>query len=211
MINMKNNIISGIIGAAVTILIIMAVIVFGKPIDYAPIYLLNPEKALSYEHTTLIDSVKCVHIEVLRDLEAKGVLMNPGEYTSHIANYYNTLIGFLIGLFAIFTFGTIYSIKYASKKEIDEIKSDIDSHKTATKGELKQDIVNSLNELMRDSISFKDSCINALYGRIEDEILKHEDKDAIDDKFFKIEENIKLLFEAYDQLEEEKASNEEIE
>ena len=173
--------------------------------------MLNPEKALSYEHTTLIDSVKCVHIEVLRDLEAKGVLMNPGEYTSHIASYYNTLIGFLIGLFAIFTFGTIYSIKYASKKEIDEIKSDIDSHKTATKGELKQDIVNSLNDLMRDSISFKDSCINALYGRIEDEILRHEDKEVIDDKILKIEENIKLLFEAYDQLEEEKASNQEIE
>lgn len=50
-INMKNNIISGIIGAAVMILIIMAVVAFGKPIDYAPIYLLNPEKALSYELT----------------------------------------------------------------------------------------------------------------------------------------------------------------
>lgn len=124
---------------------------------------------------------------------------------------YNTLIGFLIGLFAIFTFGTIYSIKYASKKEIEEIKSDIDNHKTATKGELKQDIVNSLNELMRDSISFKDSCISALYGRIEDEILRNTDKEAIDDKILKIEENIKLLFEAYDQLEEEKSSNQEIE
>ena len=171
-INMKNNIISGLIGAAVIILVIMAVVAFGKPIDYAPIYLLNPERALSYEHATLIDSIKCVHIEVLKDLESKGVLMNPSEYTSHIASYYNTLIGFLIGLFAIFTFGTIYSIKYASKKEIEEIKSDIDNHKTATKGELKQDIVNSLNELMRDSISFKDSCISALYGRIEDEILR---------------------------------------
>lgn len=64
---------------------------------------------------------------------------------------------------------------------------------------------------MRDSISFKDSCINALYGRIEDEILRHEDKEAIDYKILKIEENIKLLFEAYDQLEEEKASNQEIE
>lgn len=208
---MKNNIISGIIGAAIMIVIIMVVMAFVEPIDYAPIYLLNPEKALSYEYTSLIDSVKCVHIEVLRDLESKGVLMNPGEYTSHIASYYNTLIGFLIGLFAIFTFGTIYSIKYASKREIEEIKSDIDNHKTATKGELKKDIVDSLNELMRDSISFKDSCIDALYGRIEDEILRHEDKEVIDNKILKIEENIKLLFEAYDQLEEDNSSNQEIE
>ena len=96
---MKNNIISGLIGAAVIILVIMAVVAFGKPIDYAPIYLLNPERALSYEHATLIDSIQCVHIEVLKDLESKGVLMNPSEYTSHIASYYNTLIGFLIGLF----------------------------------------------------------------------------------------------------------------
>lgn len=208
---MKNNVISGIIGAAIMILIIMVVIAFIEPIDYAPIYLLNPEKSLSCEHATLIDSIKCVHLEVLRDLESKGVLMNPSEYTSHIASYYNTLIGFLIGLFAIFTFGTIYSIKYASKKEIEEIKSDINNHKLATKGELKQDIVNSLNELMRDSISFKDSCINALYGRIEDEILRHEDKEVIDNKILKIEENIKLLFEAYDQLEEDKSSTQEIE
>jgi hypothetical protein len=208
---MKNNVISGIIGAAIMILIIMVVIAFIEPIDYAPIYLLNPEKSLSCEHATLIDSIKCVHLEVLRDLESKGVLMNPSEYTSHIASYYNTLIGFLIGLFAIFTFGTIYSIKYASKKEIEEIKSDINNHKLATKGELKQDIVDSLNELMRDSISFKDSCINALYGRIEDEILRHEDKEVIDNKILKIEENIKLLFEAYDQLEEDKSSTQEIE
>jgi hypothetical protein len=108
---MKNNVISGIIGAAIMILIIMVVIAFIEPIDYAPIYLLNPEKSLSCEHATLIDSIKCVHLEVLRDLESKGVLMNPSEYTSHIASYYNTLIGFLIGLFAIFTFAPFSNIK----------------------------------------------------------------------------------------------------
>ena len=92
-------------------------------------YLLNPEKALSYNNTFLVDSIKCAHIEVLNDLESKGVLLNSGEYTSHIAEYYNILISFLLGLFVIFTFGTIYSIKTASKKEIDEIKTDINNHK----------------------------------------------------------------------------------
>ena len=102
-------------------------------------------------------------------------------------------------------------VKYYNGKEIEEIRSDIDNHKTSTKSELKQDIVDSLNELMRDSISFKDSCINALYGRIEDEILRHEDKEVIDNKIHEIEENIKLLFEAYEELEEDKSSNQEIE
>ena len=191
---MKQYIISGIVGAAVIILGIVVITSFVTPINYAPIYLLNPEKALTYNDSLVIDSVKCVHIEVLRDLESKGVLLNPSEYTSHITDYYNSLIAILLGLFAIFTFGTIYSIKSASKKEIDDIKTDI-----------------ALSELMRDSISFKDTCINALYGRIEDEILRHEDKEAIDNRILKLESDIKLLFEAYDNLEEEKSSNQEIE
>lgn len=126
-------------------------------------------------------------------------------------DYYNSLIAILLGLFAIFTFGTIYSIKSASKKEIDDIKTDIENHKVRTNAELKQNIVGALSELMRDSISFKDTCINALYGRIEDEILRHEDKEAIDNRILKLESDIKLLFEAYDNLEEEKSSNQEIE
>ena len=190
---------------------IVVITSFVTPINYAPIYLLNPEKALTYNDSLVIDSVKCVHIEVLRDLESKGVLLNPSEYTSHITDYYNSLIAILLGLFAIFTFGTIYSIKSASKKEIDDIKTDIENHKVRTNAELKQNIVGALSELMRDSISFKDTCINALYGRIEDEILRHEDKEAIDNRILKLESDMKLLFEAYDNLEEEKSSNQEIE
>ena len=208
---MKQYIISGIVGAAVIILGIVVITSFVTPINYAPIYLLNPEKALTYNDSLVIDSVKCVHIEVLRDLESKGVLLNPSEYTSHITDCYNSLIAILLGLFAIFTFGTIYSIKSASKKEIDDIKTDIENHKVRTNAELKQNIVGALSELMRDSISFKDTCINALYGRIEDEILRHEDKEAIDNRILKLESDIKLLFEAYDNLEEEKSSNQEIE
>lgn len=210
-LNMKQYIISGIVGAAVIILGIVVITSFVTPINYAPIYLLNPEKALTYNDSLVIDSVKCVHIEVLSDLESKGVLLNPSEYTSHITDYYNSLIAILLGLFAIFTFGTIYSIKSASKKEIDDIKTDIENHKVRTNAELKQNIVGALSELMRDSISFKDTCINALYGRIEDEILRHEDKEAIDNRILKLESDIKLLFEAYDNLEEEKSSNQEIE
>lgn len=210
-LNMKKYIISGIVGAAVIILVTVVITSFVTPINYAPIYLLNPEKALTYNDSLVIDSVKCVHIEVLRDLESKGVLLNPSEYTSHITDYYNSLIAILLGLFAIFTFGTIYSIKSASKKEIDDIKTDIENHKVRTNAELKQNIVGALSELMRDSISFKDTCINALYGRIEDEILRHEDKEAIDNRILKLESDIKLLFEAYDNLEEEKSSNQEIE
>ena len=61
---MKNNIISGIIGAAIIILIIVVVYYFISPINYAPVYMLNPEKALSYTDTACIDSVRKFKIEV---------------------------------------------------------------------------------------------------------------------------------------------------
>ena len=96
-------------------------------------------------------------------------------------------------------------------KEIDDIKTDIENHKVRTNAELKQNIVGALSELMRDSISFKDTCINALYGRIEDEILKQEDKEAIDTRITKIEEDVKLLYGAYEELDEKKSSEQEIE
>lgn len=209
--SMRTGILSGIIGASAIVLVIVLVIAYVAPIDYAPIYLLNPEKALSDNDSIVLDSMKCVHVEVLKDLESKGGLLTPCEYTSHITEYYNTLISFLLGLFVVFSFGTIYSIKAASRKEIDEIKADINDHKTRTEGELKRSIVASLSELMRDSKSFEETCINALYGRIEDEVLRHEDKDAIDLRMQKIEENVDLLFKAYEELEEEKSSNQEIE
>ena len=78
---MKDSIVSGIIGASIMILIIVIAIAFIAPIDYAPVYLLNPEKALSYNNTVIVDSIKCAHIEILKDLESKGVLLNPSEYT----------------------------------------------------------------------------------------------------------------------------------
>lgn len=207
---MKDSIVSGIIGASIITLIIVIAIAFIAPIDYAPVYLLNPEKALSYNNTLIVDSIRCAHIEVLNDLESKGVLLNPTEYTSHIAEYYNTLISFLLGLFAIFTFGTIYSIKTTSRKEIDEIKKDINDYKEKINTDLKKSIVESLSELMRDSISFKETCISALYGRIEDEVLGHEDKEVIDNRMLKLEGDVKQLFEAYNKLEEDKSSNQEI-
>lgn len=129
----------------------------------------------------------------------------------HVADYYNALITFLLGLFVIFTFGTIYSIKLASKKEIEDIKTDIKNYKTKTDETVKRKIIESLNELMRDSISFKESCVNALYGRMEDEILKQEDKNAIDERITKMEEKIEKLNKLCESFEETESSNQEIE
>ena len=64
---------------------------------------------------------------------------------------------------------------------------------------------------MRDTISFKESCINALYGRIEDAVINHDDKEIIDERISKLEEDIKLLYESFDDISESKTSNQELE
>ena len=73
--NNNNHIISGVIGAVLVVILLIAFVVFIKPIDYAPVYMLNPEKALLYNDSIFVDSVKCIHLEVLSDLEKKRYII----------------------------------------------------------------------------------------------------------------------------------------
>ena len=119
---MKNNTLSGFIGGLTVTLFLVAACVFFEPFNYKSIYVVNPEKVLTNDDSIRQDSIICSRIEILKDLENKGILLTPGEYTSHISSYYSTLVAFLIGLFVLFTIGSIFSIKITSKKEIEEIK-----------------------------------------------------------------------------------------
>ena len=172
---------------------------------------MNPEKVLTNDDSIRQDSVICSRIEILKDLENKGILLTPGEYTSHISSYYSTLVAFLIGLFVLFTIGSIFSIKITSKKEIEEIREELDNKESKIKDNLKKDIRESLSELLRDSISFKESVISAIYGRIEDDLITRSDKENIDKKLSKVEEDIIFLFESLDGISEKESSKEEIE
>lgn len=106
---MSKGFINGAIGAIFILMLIVVIIIFWAPIDVAPIYLLNPEKALCVQDSIAIDSIKCLHMEVLKDLENKGVLLTPNEYTSHISDYYNTLVTTVLGLFVLFSIGSFYA------------------------------------------------------------------------------------------------------
>lgn len=184
---------------------------FFEPFNYKSVYIANPNGVLIENNSIINDTITCSRIEVLKDLENKGLLLTPGEYTSHISSYYSTLVTFLIGLFVLFTVGSIYSIKITSKKEIEDIKNELDNRESKIQDKLKSNIRDSLNELLRDSISFKESVINALYGRIEDELVTVSDKEIIERKLSELEENINLLYETFDELSDRKLSKEEIE
>ena len=183
---MKNNTLSGFIGGLTVALFLVAACVFFEPFNYKSIYVVNPEKVLTNDDSIRQDSVICSRIEILKDLENKGILLTPGEYTSHISSYYSTLVAFLIGLFVLFTIGSIFSIKITSNKEIEEIREELDNKESKIKDNLKKDIRESLSELLRDSISFKESVISAIYGRIEDDLITRTDKENIEKKLSKV-------------------------
>lgn len=208
---MKHIILSGCIGGLVVILLLIAGCVFFEPFNYRPVRVINPEKIVANNDTTHNTILTCSQIEILRDLENKGLLLTPHEYTSHISSYYTTLIAFLIGLFVLFTIGSIFSIKMTSQKEIDEAKRDLDNREEKIKRELKQNIQASLAELLKDSISFKENVINAMYGRIEDDLITRSDKQNIENKLNKLETDINFIFESLSDISDTESSKEEIE
>lgn len=207
---MRSYALSGAVGSLVVILFLLAACVFFEPFQYKSVYIMNPQRTVDAISVNG-DSLTCAHIETLRDLEDKGLLLTPSEYTSQISSYYSTLVAFLIGLFVLFTIGSIYSIRITSKKEIEDAKRDLDNRENKIKEVLKENIQKSLTELLKDSISFKENMVAAIYGRIEDDIITRKDIENIENKIQKTQENINLLFESIDDISDKKLSQDEIE
>lgn len=194
---------SGIIGAVVVVLIGIIFLTWISPIDVAPVYMLNPQVALDSLQTMQLDSLRCEHLEVLRDLESKGVLLTPADYTSHISSFYNSLIAVLVGMFVIFSIGSMYVMKATSKREIEDLKQDV-------KSETRNHILEQLNNLLNDSIAFKEMTITALYGRIEDDIVTPDQMETVESTIEKMQNDIQLLFDSFTEIEEQIAASETI-
>lgn len=207
---MRYYALSGFVGALVVILFLLTACVFFEPFQYKPVYIMNPQRVVD-SIAVKGDSLTCAHIEVLKDLEDKGLLLTPSEYTSQISSYYSTLVAFLIGLFVLFTIGSIYSIRITSKKEIEDAKGDLDDRESKIKEALKENIQKSLSELLKDSISFNENVVTAIYGRIEDEIVTRKDIENIENRLQRMQENINLLFSSVDEISDKKSSQDEIE
>lgn len=157
-----------------------------------------------------LDSLRCEHLEALKDLENKGLLLSPSDYTSHITSFYNGLIAFLIGIFVLFTVGGVLTLRFTSKREIEEIKQEVNNG-------TREHIITQLQSMINDSVSFQETTLNALTGRFEDKIitqqqLKDVEKaiDKIEDNLKKIQESLDMLYEYYNDIEEIKAANENI-
>lgn len=107
--------------------------------------------------------------------------------------------------------GGIYSIRTTSKKEIEETKTDLDNRENRIKKDLKEDIQKTLTGLLKDSISFRESVISSIYGRIEDEIVTQKDIEDLYQNFKNIENRLKELSLSLDVVLDKNMSEEEIE
>lgn len=124
-IRIKECLVSGSVGATLILLIGVIIYVRLSPINVAPVYMLNTSCVTDSVQSQQLDSLRCEHLEVLRDLENKGLLLSPVEYTSHLSSFYNGLIAFLIGIFVIFTIGGIVAVRFISRREIEEAEQEI--------------------------------------------------------------------------------------
>lgn len=132
----RTHIIAGCIGGLVFFILIIAILMIFGLYDYTLIKVLNP----SCFNATL-DSCK---IEAIRELSEKGILLTPAEYTSHIVSYYNSIIMLLVGLFAIFSFIGYFSLRSKLREQIQE----------------------SLIEMLRDSKEFDKTITENIMGRV---------------------------------------------
>ena len=140
---------------------------------------------------------------MLKDLENKGVLLTPGEYTSHIADFYSTLVAVLVGLFALLTIANVYTMRSSTKQKIEEIALEVKSNSENI-------VYNKLNELMNDSIQFNENVVSALYGRIEDEIVTSEKLEQVKTSLDNAQSEIRELQECCGKLKEQLASDENV-
>lgn len=191
---------------------LIGIVIFAihSPIDVAPVYMINTTQVTDSIQLHQLDSLRCEHLEALKDLENKGLLLSPSDYTSHITSFYNGLIAFLIGIFVLFTVGGVLTLRFTSKREIEEIKQEVNNG-------TREHIITQLQSMINDSVSFQETTLNALTGRFEDKIitqqqLKDVEKaiDKIEDNLKKIQESLDMLYEYYNDIEEIKAANENI-
>ena len=198
-----NNILAGMIGALFIALVLIWITVWLKPFNYQAVYIANPKAVIADSVNT--ETLTCNQISVLKDLENKGILLTPQEYTSNISSYYSTLVAFLIGLFILFSFVSFFSIKNNAQKDIEEIKTNLRENFERAKETIKENLINSL----KDSTLFNDSLINKILGRVEDGILSTTE--PLVRRIDSLDKDIKFIYElesVNDKLDEKALKSE---
>ena len=185
----------GCLGGIVALLIAIVVMTgIADPIDYTPKRIFSA-KASNIEEYLSNDSMASVKIEFLKDMENRGVLLTPEEYTGHMLQFYSTLVAVLVGLFVVFSFLSFFILNDSAKKSIERKVGEIDK-------EIKNQVIVSLKDVMRDSREF-DERLSALVKKfISEEHVSEEDISTIKNDLKECLKNIDALFIIYEDIDE---------
>lgn len=148
---MKKYFFGGLMVGATLVIIVLIVAVLCKGHDFVPLRIINP---CAIENDSIPHSNK---VAIIKELETKGILLTPDEYTSHIVSFYNSLIACLIGTLIVFSFLGYFSMKSKMKEQIQE----------------------SLEDMMRDSKKFESTILENVYGRATEDFVQVEDFDNL--------------------------------
>lgn len=154
-----SHIAAGIGGAILVFVLLIMGLIVCKVHNYAPIHIINAE-SVGLEYLDKIESIK--------NLKESGLVLTPSEYTNNIADFYNTVITFLIALFAAFSFIT-YRI---SKRNVQE--------------QVNEEVKKILTEMMRDSKEFETNVLQSLYGKFSEEYATVEQLQSLEDAVNKL-------------------------
>ena len=121
-----------------------------------------------------IDSKVCSKIEVIHELEKKGIIITPQEYTNNISSFYNTIITVLVALFIIFSLVTYIHLKYVAEEQIQE----------------------RLKKLLTTSFEVREVIQNTISGFVDEQYIKREDLESY------VDEQIQNISRRIDNLDE---------
>lgn len=148
---MKKYLIAGGIGGILVFIFLLIALIIFGAYDYTPVQILNPA---SVDHCLNNDK-----IALIQEMSRDGTLLTPAEYTSHVVSYYNSIIMLLVALFAVFSFIAFFSLKSKMKEQIQE----------------------SLIEMLRDSKAFDETITTNIYGKVTQEFLSLESAEQLKD------------------------------
>lgn len=88
-------------------------------------------------------------LDALRSLNVlrnKGVLLTPSEYTSNLADYYNTIISVLLGAFVLFGVFTYFQLRVTVRRDIESHLNDYIENSLEFRERLKKSVTVNFDE-----------------------------------------------------------------
>lgn len=146
-------------------------------------------------------------VQILKTMREKGELLTANEFASRITSYYNTLVAVLGTMFLLFTIATYFSIKQVFENKFDDKERDIDKKQEQIEHDLGNKIKTELQDLLRDSRSFRDELVDAVKGNIDGQFVTLEVFDELQSYIKEIKEQQKDIVKQMDCLQERDAAS----